>query len=194
MTDSYRIGLSPVKPEAAPEQARPLLDKAKQKLGMVPNMYAAMANAPGVLDTYLHGYALFREDSGFTPAEQEVVFLTISYENDCHYCMAAHSTLADKASRVPAEVTDAIRGGERIPDARLQALREFTRIMVRTGGRPGADDARRFLDADFEDRHILEIVLAIAVKTLSNYTNHLFETEVDAPFRGREWKAPRTQG
>ena len=48
---------------------------------MTPNMYSNMANAPALLSTYSHGYKLFRSESGFRPIEQEVIFLTISYEN-----------------------------------------------------------------------------------------------------------------
>jgi AhpD family alkylhydroperoxidase len=61
-------------------------------------MYAVMANSPGLLETYATGYAAFREASGFTPAEQEVVLLTVSHENGCEYCVAAHSFLADQVS------------------------------------------------------------------------------------------------
>ncbi len=73
-----------------------------------------------------------RKKSGFNPVEQEVVFVTISVLNGCEYCTAAHSFIADKMSKVPAEVTDAIRNGEEIPDARLKALSQFTRLLSLT--------------------------------------------------------------
>ena len=69
-------------------------------LGFIPNMYADMANSPSALETYGVGYNFFRSDSGFTPVEQEVVFLTISHENGCEYCMAAHSMVGEKMSGV----------------------------------------------------------------------------------------------
>jgi alkylhydroperoxidase family enzyme len=90
MAPNRRLTLDPRTVEDAEPQAAELLEQAKRKNGMVPNMYAAMANAPGVLDTYLHGYDLFRKKSGFSPVEQELIFLTISRENGCEYCMAAH--------------------------------------------------------------------------------------------------------
>ncbi len=71
------------------------LADAPAATGMVPNMYGVMANSPGLLATYLDGYQRFRIGSGFTPAEQETVFLTISGYNACDYCMAAHSFIAD---------------------------------------------------------------------------------------------------
>ena len=81
-----------------------ILDKAVKAVGFLPNMYANMVNAPAVLSTYLHGYGLFRNESGLKPAEQEVVFLAVSQVNGCTYCTAAHSMIADKKSGVSADV------------------------------------------------------------------------------------------
>jgi uncharacterized peroxidase-related enzyme len=150
-------------------------------------MFGVMANSPGLLDTYVHGYERFRALSGFTPAEQEVVLLAVSRENGCTYCVAAHSFIADRMSGVPQAVTDAIRDGEPIPDARLAALHDFTRTMVAKRGLPDSSDVDAFLAAGYSERQILEVVLAIAVKTLSNYTNHLFHTPVDEVFACRAW-------
>lgn len=85
-------------------------------------MYAVMSNSPGLLDTYLDGYAAFRDDSGFTPPEQEVVFLVISRDNGCEYCVAAHPALADMKSGLDTAVTDAIRDETQIGEPRLAAL------------------------------------------------------------------------
>jgi AhpD family alkylhydroperoxidase len=98
-----RLQISKVPLEKAEPVARATLESAQQKLGMIPNMYSYMANAPGLLETYRFGYDLFRQASGFTPVEQEVIFLSISYENGCEYCMAAHSFLADVQSKFPAK-------------------------------------------------------------------------------------------
>lgn len=187
MHADYQLTLSPLSPEQASPLARQRLAEARKGLGFVPNMYAVMANAPGLLDTYVHGYERFRALSGFTPAEQEVVFLAISRENGCGYCMAAHSLIADRMSGVPVAVTDAIRDGTPIPDPKLAALHDFTRLMVRKRGLPDRDEVAPFLAAGYREAHILEIVLAIAVKTLSNYANHLFHTPVDSQFAARAW-------
>lgn len=184
MTAEYRLDLPMHTLESTDDRRRALLEKAKEQVGFVPNMYAGMVNSPGVLETYLDGYARFRAQSGFTPAEQEVVFLVISRLNGCEYCMAAHSMLAEKKSGVPADALAAIRTGRPIPDARLAALATFTETMVRSRGLPSSADAEAFLAAGYSKQQILEIVLAIAVKTLSNYSNHLLHTEVDQVFAG----------
>jgi len=187
MTAAYRIQMAPQTLDNADTKAKSLLEHAKAKLGFVPIMYEGMAKAPGVLDTYLHGYDLFRQDSGFSPAEQEVVFLTVSRLNGCSYCMAAHSMLADKVSRVPADVIEAIRSDRPIPDQRLAALNRFTAVIFETRGMPSADDVTAFLDGGFEEQQILQIVLALAVKTLSNYSNHLNHPEIDDVFAAYAW-------
>lgn len=139
------------------------------------------------METYTTGYDRFRKDSGFSPVEQEVVFLTISVLNGCEYCAAAHSFIADKMSKVPSEVTDAIRNGEEIPDAKLSALSEFTRVLFEKRGNPSREEAQAFLAAGYKEKQILEIILALAVKTLSNYPNHIFQTPVDDAFSSRKW-------
>lgn len=174
--------LKPVDPAHAEGAQKQILDKAKAQVGFIPNMYANMANAPAVLDTYLHGYGLFRSESGFTPPEQEVVFLAASAANGCNYCTAAHSMIADKVSKVPPDTLEAIRAGQPIPDARLAALHRLATEMVRTHGRPSAQTVQDFLAAGFDERKLLYVVLALAVKTLSNFSNHAFATEVDERF------------
>lgn len=186
---TYKISLQQIHLDNADERAKPLLLAAKQQVGMVPNMYENMANLPALLETYGTGYNLFRKEGGFTSVEQEVIFLTISKENGCDYCMAAHSVVADMMSKVPVAVTDSIRNDTDIPDARLKALSLFTSIMVNKRGRPDDKDVQEFLLAEYTEKHILSIILAISIKTISNYSNHVFHTPVDAMFKAREWTA-----
>ena len=187
MLAEYQMTLPMISLDEAEGEARDVLQKALNQVGFVPNMYANMVHSPGLLNTYLDGYAAFRKESGFTSVEQEVIFLVISRENGCEYCVGAHSFLADKASGVPPAVTDAIRDGRPIADAKLQALATFTRVLVASRGLPDRRQTDAFLSAGYGERQILEIVLAIAVKTLSNYTNHLFHTALDPMFEGRRW-------
>lgn len=188
MTDNARLSLSPVTLQNADPRAKAALEKAKASVGFIPNMYAGMANSSGLLQTYLDGYTAFRAHSGFTPAEQEVVFLTISRENGCEYCMAAHSMIAEKVSKVPADVLGALRSAASIADPRLAALSTFTSRMFTTRGRPTADDLKAFLSAGYKEEQVLEIVLALAVKTLSNYANHVNNPKVDDAFTAYAWR------
>lgn len=170
-------------------RAKEVLEKALKQIGFIPNMYGYMVNSPAILDTYLFGYNQFRSESGFTPVEQEVVFLTISRENGCDYCVSAHSVIADAFSKVPVEVTDAIRNNAEIPDVKLKALNSFTKELLNKRGRPCKTEVAAFIAAGYTEVHVLSILLAISVKILSNYANHLFETPLDDMFKAREWHA-----
>ncbi len=188
MTEIAKLMLDKVTLDTAEPRAKDALEAVQKNMGFVPNMYANIANSPSALETYLTGYKLFRAEGGFTPAEQEIVFLTISRENGCDYCMAAHSMVGEKMSGVPAPVLKALRAGAALPDAKLQAVSEFTRIMVASRGKPSQQDLKAFLAAGFGERQVLEVILAIAVKTISNYYNHVFHTEVDPMFAAYRWE------
>ncbi|MCB1915420.1 MAG: carboxymuconolactone decarboxylase family protein [Rhodocyclaceae bacterium] len=190
MLAEHQLQLPAIGLESAEPPQAAVLEKAQKQVGFIPNMYARMVHSPGLLNTYLDGYAAFRADSGFSPPEQETVFLVISRENGCEYCVGAHSMLAEAKSGLAPEVVAAIRDDQPIADARLAALAEFTRQMVRRRGLPTTADVAGFIDAGFSERQILEIVLAIAVKTLSNYANHLFHTPLDAVFEAHRWRDP----
>lgn len=187
MSNQFKISLPAIQSDSANETVKAVFDSIKKAIGMVPNMYRSMGNSTGLLATYKFGYDHFRQNSGFTKAEQEVVFLTISFENGCDYCVAAHSMLADMQSKVPVTVTNAIREGAIVPNERLGALNVFTAVMLNKRGRPDQKDVENFLAAGYTENHILEIILAISIKTISNYTNHIFQTPLDAPFKMREW-------
>jgi AhpD family alkylhydroperoxidase len=168
--------------ETADADSAELLNSAKKTVGFVPNMFSVMANFPAILSVYNDGYKKFRETSGFTPIEQEVVFLTVSHVNDCHYCVAAHSMVADKMSGVPADMLESLRAGKPLVDPKLQTLAALSRELVEQRGQPSEQTVKNFLESGYNETHLLAIVLAISTKVLSNYTNYLAETEVDPAF------------
>ena len=175
--------------DTAPDAARPTLEAALKGYGFVPNLLGMMANAPALVSGYASLSRIFDETS-LTPAERQVVLLTTSFENACAYCMAAHSTIA-AMQRIPAGVVDALRSGDSLPDDRLEALRRFTVAVVNTRGWPTTDVVQAFLDAGFGSQQVLEVVLGVSLKTLSNYANHLAETPVDGAFSSAAWTDPR---
>ncbi len=165
-----------------------IFDKTQKTLGFVPNMYKKMGQNPALLDAYIYSYNSFRANSGFNSVEQEVVFLSVAVENNCDYCMAAHSFIADKMSKVPVEVTDAIRDGKKIPDAKLAALSKLTRLLTVNRGNVSQAEIDEFLAAGYTEVNVLGIIAGIAVKTISNYSNHNTNPELDGAFAGRVWK------
>lgn len=167
-------------PESAPEAARPILAEAKKAYGFVPNLYGVMAEAPTLLKAYRALDELF-EQTSLKPVEKHVVMLTASAENGCSYCVAAHSVVAAMA-KVPDSVVEAIRGGTAIPDPALEALRRFTAAVVNSRGWPTEAQTTAFLGAGYTRANLLEVILGVGLKTLSNYTNHVAETPLDAAF------------
>lgn len=190
LLSEYQLTLIPKTVDDAEPVAKAILEQTLAQGGAIPNMYSRMANSPAMLDAYIHGSVAFRTQTGFSPVEQDVILITISRENGCEYCMAAHSSIADNKSGVPAEVTDALRNGESLPDGKLQALSQFTSAMSAKRGLPSRAEVASFLAAGYSERDVLDIILAISVKTISNYANHLFHTPVDEFFKGRSWADP----
>lgn len=183
----FKTQLKAVTLEEANEAQKPLLEKPMKQMGMVPNMYANMVNSPGMMETYAVGYDHFRKNSGFNAVEQEVVFLTISIANGCDYCASVHSYIAVNISKLPKELTNSLRNQEEIKDPKMRALSNFTKIMLEKRGYPTKSEVADFTGAGYKEKHILEIILAIAVKTISNYSNHIFHTELDKAFAEGKW-------
>lgn len=175
----------------APDAAKPLLEKGQQSFGMIPNLYGVMAEAPAVLDAYQALGAMFRSTS-LSTVEQHVVWLTINYENNCHYCVPAHTAIA-KMDDVPEPVIKALRDGMPLPDPKLEALRRFCVTLINQRGFADDAEVQAFLDAGFTRQQVLEVVLGIAHKVLSNYTNHLSKTPLDEPFKQYVWEKPGRQ-
>ncbi|MBI1196248.1 MAG: carboxymuconolactone decarboxylase family protein [Phenylobacterium sp.] len=171
--------------DTAPEGAKPTLTAAQKGYGFIPNLLGVMANAPALVAAYTTLSGIF-DTSSLSPAERQTVLLTTSYENECAYCMAAHSAIAGM-QKVPQHVIDSIRAGAPIADAKLEALRQFTRMVVISRGWPTDAETAAFLAAGYGPQQVLEVVLGVGLKTLSNYTNHLAETPLDAAFAPAAW-------
>jgi len=175
-------------PETAPAASKLLLDKSQKAFGRVPGLHGVLAEAPKALEAYQVLGTLF-QDTSLTTIEQHVVWLTINYENDCGYCVPAHTGLA-KRDAVPDDVIEALRNGTPIADPKLEALRTFTVQVVQKSGWVTDDDVQAFLDAGYTKQQILEVILGLAHKIISNYTNHVAKTPVDAVFKKFAWEKP----
>jgi len=175
--------------DTAPAASKTGLEDTKRAFGFVPNLQSYMAESPELLAGYSALWDLFSK-STLTPHEQQVVYLTSNFENDCHYCMAGHSTLA-KMIKMDAGVIAALRAGTPLPDARLEALHRFTTLVVRERGFVPDADVDAFLAGGYTRRNVLEVILGVATKVMSNYTNHLVHTPYDAFMQGNEWTKPQ---
>lgn len=176
--------------ETAPEESRPLLENSKKAFGRLPGLHAVMAEAPALLEGYQKLHKLFAEQTSFDKDELTVVWQTINVEHSCHYCVPAHTGIA-KMMKVDDGITDALRNETPLPNDRLEALRTFTLSVVRDRGNVDDAEVTAFLDAGFTKRQVLEVILGVSQKVMSNYTNHLAETPVDEPMKAFAWEKAR---
>ncbi|WP_017314322.1 carboxymuconolactone decarboxylase family protein [Mastigocladopsis repens] len=174
--------------ETAPEESKEALRDAKETFGLIPNLEGICALAPALLKGGMALWDLFSTTS-FSPVEQQVVYLAVNYENECHYCMAAHSGLA-KMVALSTEDINAMRNGEPLQDSKLQALRHFTQRMVQARGWVTDDEIESFMKVGYTKQQVLEIILGIAVKVIHNYTNHIAQTPLDNEFKRYAWSKP----
>ena len=171
--------------EDAPEQSRPILEAVQSKFGMVPNLFQVFAEVPSAASAYATLGQLFGETS-LSPTEQNVLLVAISVTNSCEYCVAAHTAIA-KGADVPDGVIEAIREGRPIDDAKLQAFRAFVQDVVETRGRPSEETQSAFFEAGYTKKNVIEVIVGVTMKTLSNYVNHFAETPLDEPFQAFAW-------
>jgi len=172
----------------APAASQPSLKAAEASFGMVPNLHKILAESPAALEGYATLWSIF-DTTSFTRAERQIVYLTSNYENECRYCMAGHSVLA-KGSGLADNHISAIRDGVALADPRLEALRAFTSKIVVQRGWVSEEDVQIFLNAGFTHQQVLEVILGVAVKVISNYTNHVADTPLDDFMAGTVWTPP----
>lgn len=170
----------------APPASRPLLEDSIKAFSMIPNLHGVMAQAPGLLEGYQKLHQLAQETS-FTTEQLTVVWQTINVEHECHYCVPAHTAIA-YSQNVDKDILEALRNETPLPSPQLEALRTFTLELTRQRGLVSEEQSEAFLQAGFQNRHILEIILILAQKVMSNYTNHVAVTPVDRPFTKFAWE------
>jgi uncharacterized peroxidase-related enzyme len=173
--------------ESAPEEVQPVFEVGKKRYGFIPNLWGALAEAPEALNAYIALGDAFNKTS-LSNVERQVVLLAVSAANKCTYCVAAHTVVA-QMNKAPDEVIAALRDGKPLSDARLQTLRRFVETLVEKRGWADESEVQAFIAAGFNRRQVLEVVLGITYKTLSNYTNHLVDTPVDDAFAKEAWTA-----
>jgi AhpD family alkylhydroperoxidase len=174
--------------ESAPEPSREMLAGVQRSYGMIPNVVGVLAGSPAALAAYTDlQRAVGLGD--LSPAERQLVQLTIAAANRCAYGVAVHSSGGLRAG-TPQAAIDGVRDGTALADARLEALRSFTGHVVDRRGWVADEALDGFLAAGFERRHVLEILANVALKTLTNYTNHIAQPALDPAFAAARWDGP----
>lgn len=165
--------------ESSPTASLPLLDAVKKQLGVVPNLMKLVGNSPAALEGYLSlNGALGKGNLGTKTGER--IALAIAEFNRCDYCLSAHSYLAAHVAKLDSAEINSNRNGFS-GDAKADAAVRFARKVAEARGHVSADDLGAVKAVGFSDADVVEIVLHVALNTLTNYINSVAQTEIDFP-------------
>ena len=173
-------------PESAPERARPLLAGVKKKFGYLPSPLARLAESPAVIEAFNY-LSLAFEKSALSALGREVVILTVARENECEYCVAMHSAMLS-ASDDGRAVLGALRAGSALEDAKLEALRLFTKSVLAERGDASEAARAAFFEAGYTRSQALDVILGVAAYTLSTYGNRLTRAPLDEALEAHRWQ------
>lgn len=179
-------------PQTAPEASRATMAAVTKKFGFLPNLIREMAEAPATLKGYATLSALLEETS-LSPVERQLVLASASLANGCEYCVAAHSAGLRQAG-LPTSELAALRDRRSLAEPKLEALRAFTAEVVETRGRPAPEILEAFRQAGYGNQQALEVLLAVGMKTISNYVNHLADTPLDHELTAFAWSVDAPSG
>ncbi len=164
--------------ESAAPEARERLAAAQKASGFLPNLLGVLANAPIALETYQE-VSQINARSGLSAAEREVVQITAATRNGCDFCAAGHTKIALKKARMPEDLVRALRTTQALSDPKLNALALFTLAVIDNRGRVSDEELKNFLDAGYEESHVLEVILGVSLSTLCNYANNVAQTPIN---------------
>jgi uncharacterized peroxidase-related enzyme len=165
-------------PESATGNAKELLDAVRGKLGLVPNMTRAMANAPAVLEGYLSLSGALGKGA-LSAKDRERIALAVGQANGCEYCLAAHSTIGKMVGLTADQILDSRRGTS--VESKSAAIVRFARQVLDKQGRLSDADLADARIAGLDDAAIAEVVGNVALNIFTNYFNHVAATDIDFP-------------
>jgi uncharacterized peroxidase-related enzyme len=172
--------------ENAPDAAKSGLETAQRSNGFLPNLLRLLANAPLAMEAY-QTLSAINSRSELTLAEREAVQITAAATHGCGFCVAGHTAVGYKKAHLSDEVINALRDGCCGPDARLNAVADFTRAVIRSRGDVDDDELLAFRAAGFSDANALEVVLGVSLATLCNFANNLGQPALNPELQPYAW-------
>lgn len=164
--------------DTAPAASRPFLDRSLAANGFLPNLVAALANAPTALETYFT-VGEINGRASLSLAEREVVQIVAASLHGCEFCVAGHSALALKKAGLDARAVVALQQRGLTGEPRLDALIAFTRAVIASRGAVGDGELQQFTEAGYGAAQALEVVLGVSLATLCNFANNLARNEIN---------------
>ena len=170
---------TPASIEASPAAARPLLHAVEKQLGVVPNLFRVVGNSPAALEGYL-GLNGALGKGELEAATRERIALAVAEVNGCDYCLSAHTLLGKNLAKLSEAEIAANRDGIST-DSKADAAVRFAVKLVKARGHVSDADVQAVKKAGYNDAQVIEIVLHVALSTLTNYVNEVAKTEIDFP-------------
>lgn len=165
-------------PQTTTGASKALFEGVQKKLGVVPNLFRVLGNAPAALQGYLN-FSAALADGQFSPKIREQIALTVAQTNQCAYCLSAHSFIGGKLGLTQQDLTDARKATA--ADPRTESILKLAQRIVTQRGELGAADLEEARRAGLSDGDIVETVAHVALNTFSNYLNHIAGTVIDFP-------------
>ncbi len=170
--------LNALNPATATGDAKILLDSVQSKIGMTPNLLRTLANAPAALKAYLVvGEAL--AEGALDNRTREAIALTVAGANECGYCAAAHTAISKSLKVEDDEISAHLAGHSK--NASNDALLAFAHKVVDKRGLVNESDLATVRAAGHDDATIVEVIANVAANILTNYVNHVAQTDIDFP-------------
>ena len=170
---------TPASIEASPTAAQPLLHAVEKQLGVVPNLFRVVGNSPAALEGYL-GLNGALGKGELEAATRERIALAVAEVNACDYCLSAHTYLGKNLAKLSEAEIAANRDGMST-DSKADAAVRFAVKLVKARGHVSDADVQAVKKAGYNDAQVIEIVLHVALNTLTNYVNEVAKTEIDFP-------------
>jgi uncharacterized peroxidase-related enzyme len=167
-----------LKPEQVPADSKPTLDGFTKNIGFTPNMMATFAQSPIAFNAW--ATLLGSLSKALDVKTRDSIGLAVSEVNGCNYCLTVHSFTAEHMARMPADEIILARKGH-ATDPKRDAALQFARKVIETRGQVDEADLKAVRGAGYTDAHLMEIVALVAMYSLTNFFNNVFDPDKDFP-------------
>lgn len=166
--------------ETAPEKSREILGKIQSKYGFIPNVFGEMAESPALLKSYWEASEV-QSWGNLSPSEIFIIEMTSCTLNNAPYCIAELVTLGEKHG-IARETIEQLRHEQPLKNQKLEALRQFTSVVMKKLGRAEKRDLDAFFDAGYKNVHVMEVIQHLSRQFMKNYVSLIVSTPLDQTF------------
>ena len=168
--------LVPTREQVSPAN-QVLFDSLTKAIGSVPNLFAVYAHSENALGTYL---ALSNAKTSLRAKEKEIINLVVSQVNSCEYCLAAHTAISKMQGFTDEQILE-IRRASISFDSKFDALAKLAKSIAENKGHADEQLVENFYDAGYNDGSLIDVVIVVGDKTITNYIYALTAIPIDFP-------------